>query len=369
MMSTHLRYFIGMLLSIVATVVVAPCALAQADVIRAKEITRLSPKASVVLDRNCPDIVQPYTLADNTASLAMFGAKEAISDVGARLLANAGSILAGNRPSLAPSTSKLTASTKLAAKQLNWLPMPAEVAYGERLHKDEVAILERDSKLGQRYYPIADKLLEEVLASVGQPHDYQFKLFILKNSSRNAAARPGGFLYLDQGLIDDPAQLPKAYFAVAHEVGHVLQRHETKELQSNVVDSISSKDDLMKVVTGSQGNPNLILSYVKVEKNRFTRHHVDQELQADSCAVRLLSRALPDQQALAASINAFVQDLPTPEQATGPTPSPTDEGKLARSVHDIVDGPVRRHPNNDERLQNLRSITAEIGAGAPPQRP
>jgi predicted Zn-dependent protease len=368
-MSSCWVLFIAAFASTVLSVAAAPDALAQADVIRTKEITRLSPKASVVLDRNCPDIVQPYTLADNTATLALFGAKEAISDVGARLLANAGSILAGNRPALAPSTSKLSASTKLAAKQLNWLPMTAEVAYGERLHQDEVAILERDSKLGQKYYPIADRLLEEVLASVGQPHDYQFKLFILKNSSRNAAARPGGFLYLDQGLVDDPAQLPKAYFAVAHEVAHVLQRHETKELQSNVVDAISSKDELVKVVTGSVANPNLIFSYVKAEKNRYTRHHVDQELQSDSCAVRLLSRALPDSQALAASINAFVQDLPTPEQATASKVAPSDEGKLAQSVHDIVDSPVKRHPNNEERLQNLRSITAEIGVAAPSQRP
>ena len=122
-MSIRLPHFIGMLVATVANIAAAPGALAQADVIRTKEITRLSPKASVVLDRNCPDIVQPYTLADNTASLALFGAKEAISDVGARLLANAGSILAGNRPTLAPTTSKLTASTKLAAKQLNWSRM------------------------------------------------------------------------------------------------------------------------------------------------------------------------------------------------------------------------------------------------------
>ena len=49
--------------------------------------------------------------------------------------------------------------------------------------------------------------------------------------------------------------------------------------------------------------------------------------------------------------------------------APSDEGKLAQSVHDIVDSPVKRHPNNEERLQNLRSITAEIGAAAPSQRP
>ncbi len=339
---------------------------AQSDSIRTKEITKLSPKASVVLDKNCPTIVQPYKLADNAASLALFSAKEAASDMGARLLESAGSLLkGGSRPTIAPASNKLTASTKLAAKQLNWLPMTTEVAYGERLHQDEAALLERDSKLGQKYYPIADKILAQILDSVGEPQEYQFKLYILKNASRNAAARPGGFLYLDQGLVDDAAQLPKAYFALAHEVAHVLQRHETKELQSNIVDSISSKDDLMRVMTTSRGDPSAPLAYLKTERNRFTQHHVDQELQADSCAVRLLNRALPDQKALVASINAFINDLPKPVQQIPAASEPqSDEGRLARSVHDIVDTPLKRHPNNEERLQNLRSIYSELSVGA-----
>ena len=148
------------LLGLLATAAGPTTTLGQTDGFRTKEITKLSSKASVVLEKNCPVIVQPYTLSDNAASLAVFGAKEAVSDVAARLLGSAGSILTGGRPSVAPATNKLTASTKLAAKQLNWLPMTTEVAYGERLHQQEPAILERDSKLGQKYYPVADRLLE-----------------------------------------------------------------------------------------------------------------------------------------------------------------------------------------------------------------
>lgn len=358
---------------------------ARSDVVRPKEITKVSARASVVLDKNCPDIVQPYTVTDNLASLGLFGVKEALGDLGKRFeSAFAGKPNApqpGSQSNLRPSSressvrqsgsqqsGQIAASTKLAAKQLNWLPMPAEVAYGERLHQEEVAILERDSKLGQKYYPVADKMLGEILSSIGQPHEYEFKLFILKNSTRNATARPGGFLYVDQGLVDDPAQRPKAYFALAHEVAHVLQRHETKELQSYVVDSISVKEDLVKVITSSKSDPRAIVNSVKVQKNQFTKHHVDQELQSDSCAARLLSRALPDQKALAASLNAFLNDLPKPERAAPQAPPQSDAEKLARSVHEIVDSPVKRHPSSQERVQNLRSIYAEIISGAPEQR-
>jgi len=329
-----------------------------------REITKLSPHASVVLDRNCPDVVQPFTLTDNAASLALFSAKEALSDISNAFLKDPAGFLSGKRKLAAPSTDKLSASARLAAKQLNWLPMTAEVAYGQRQHEEETEVLARDSRLGRQHYPVADRMLQEILAAVGQPHDYRFQLFILKSSSRNAVARPGGFLYIDQGLIDDPVQWPKAYFAIAHEVGHVLQRHETKELQSNAIDAIESKTDLMNVVTNTRIDPNLLLNYVKVQKGRFTKYHVDQELQADSCAVRLLSRALPDATALAAAVDAFVADLPRPQEVqTNTQSSLADAGKLARSVQEVVDSPLKRHPSNQERVQNLRSIRAEIRAG------
>ena len=46
-----------------------------------------------------------------------------------------GSVMTGKTSLSAPMGSGRGASTKLAAKQLNWLPMRAEVAFGQRLHQ------------------------------------------------------------------------------------------------------------------------------------------------------------------------------------------------------------------------------------------
>ena len=49
------------------------------------------------------------------------------------------------------------------AKPLNWLPMNAEVMYGQRAHDTVVDdILARDSKKGKQLYPAADQLPEAV---------------------------------------------------------------------------------------------------------------------------------------------------------------------------------------------------------------
>jgi hypothetical protein len=334
------------------------------DSLGIKHIHAVAPKASVVLDKNCPQIVQPFELTSNFASLAKFGMDGAIT-AGTQIL---GSLISGFAGGQSPSMVSLDPmeevpdSMKLAAKQLNWLPMTVEVMYGERSHKEETNILDREHKLGKKYYPIADKMLSEILSKVGQRHEYEFKLFILKNSGGNAVARPGGFLYIDQGLIDNKDRHPKAYFALAHEVAHVLQRHETKDLQSMVIDSISAKKDLMRVVSSAGSNPNIVLEHVKVGKNLFTRHHIDQELQSDACAIKLLDRVFMDDQKLTNAIHVFLKDLPPAEPEKTSLPVKSDADRLAESVHEIVNTPIKRHPNTAERTANLDAIYREIKA-------
>jgi hypothetical protein len=322
--------------------------------VRVKTITRVSRYASVVLDRDCPDLVQPYKFSDNVASLTAIAAKEGASAVG-KGLAN----LFSGSPNAKWGSMVLT-STKLAAKQLNWLPMSLEVMIGEHLHQDETNVLGRETSPGRRHYPLGDKMMQDILSTVTEPHEYEFKLFILKNSSHNAIARPGGFIYLDQGLLEEPTLRPKAYFALSHELAHVLQRHETKELQSALIDSVSSVEDLIKMIRNAKANPSAVVAQVKLRKDLFTRHHIDQELQSDSCGTRVLGRYFPSPQELADSLNGFLRDLP-PAGPSPPTVAPRDEvEKLSATVHDIVDSPVKRHPTSQERYDNLRRIYDEL---------
>ncbi|MGZ5139730.1 MAG: M48 family metalloprotease [Burkholderiales bacterium] len=325
------------------------------DGVRIQEIHRGNGKASVVLDKHCRNIVQPYSLSDNVASVGVFAAGQALKNLPAQISGRGSS----------PRDTDISVPAKDAAKQMNWLPMNAEILYGERAHNQETTLLERESKLGRKFYPLADKMLSDVLAGVNERHEYKFKVFILKNSTRNALARPGGFIYLDQGLIDDPAQHSKAYFALAHEISHVLQRHETKELQSMIVDSMQTKSDLNKVMSSVRGNPSVILSHVKVQKNFFTQHHIDQELQADSCAARVLSRVFADKGQLASSLQAFLKDLPN-VAATKPVQQQSRNSieNEANAAYSIVKDPIRRHPTTQQRYDNLRTIYYEITRGA-----
>jgi Zn-dependent protease with chaperone function len=326
----------------------------------AKIITGVAPKASVMLEKECPNIVQPYSMTGTTETIVAYTAAQG------KIYWEKVMGQAAQSATITPvKGSGISASTRLAAKQLNWLPMAAEVMYGERSHAKETRLLERDSKQGKKFYPVADKILKEVLDSVGQPYDYQFKLFILREGTRNASSRPGGFLYVDKGLLEKPSYHPKAYFAIAHEVAHVLQRHETFELQSMIVDSFSIEDDLKKAIATAGSNPEAVVSSVKIGKDQFIRHHIDQELQADSCATRLLSRVYPDRQQLEKSLNVFISDLPKMLPVAAPPPAASAAERLAATVHEVVQNPINVHPNSTERVENLRKMYSAVSSKEP----
>src|SRR6186713_1692001 len=135
----------------------------------------------VVVDQQCATIVEPFKISDNMGKLV----KDAIGGMLGGLkdrIVNGGST---------PNTKELPEKTRLQAKRMNWLPMNVELMYGQRLHDKETLILDREKAEGKKYYPVADKILEDALRGINAPHDYTFKLFILKQPGRNALARPG----------------------------------------------------------------------------------------------------------------------------------------------------------------------------------
>ncbi len=81
--------------------------------------------------------------------------------------------------------------------------MSVEVKYGERAHEQMLPdLLDRESKQGKKLYPQADELLKRgACACRRRSTSTPSSSYILKASTRNAMARPGGFLYVDQGLL------------------------------------------------------------------------------------------------------------------------------------------------------------------------
>jgi predicted Zn-dependent protease len=247
---------------------------------------------------------------------------------------------------------------RYAARQLNWLPMPVERMIGQQAHDSRSASLLADDRKGEKAYRSARRILNDVLAQVRDPHPYNFTVSIVKQSSGNAEAKPGGFVYIDRDLVEKPANEPRAYFAIAHEVAHVLQRHETREIQARLADGVDSVEGLQKLMSSVNSDPKPVLAKARDLKRLFVRHSEEQELQADACAVRLLDSLMQDKRQLKGVIEAYVKSLP-PSQPSQVVASQKTEDMLK----ELGDGKFSSHPNTDVRVSNLNTMLHEVEAG------
>jgi Zn-dependent protease with chaperone function len=321
--------------------------------------------SSAELDKHCDRVVVPFALNANLAdltALAAAGASESLPN-----------LLSGGAKDKQMTASKhqISRSVRERALKLNWMPMSLEKRYGRTLHDQAVTagdLVERDSTLGKRLYPKADALLAALLGGVKQEHAYKFELHIRKSNEDNAIALPGGIVYLDAGLLRD-ANPAKARFALAHELSHVLRRHETRIAQARIIDTISltgSTSDLVGVLKDPSAISAGVLKSATVGHKVFQQHYADQELQSDSCAVRVLNEALDDNRDVEAAIASFIASLPadasSPSSSSGADKKQTgNSGVVALGgLVKEVSNPIDRHPSSRERVDNLNAMRTLI---------
>ncbi len=90
----------------------------------------------------------------------------------------------------------------------------------------------------KEYKPADDPLIQKRLEDIGKriaavcdrkEIDYYFR--VLNDEEVNAVSLPGGFVYVNKGLIDKVANDDELAGVLAHEVGHIVARHSIKKLQ------------------------------------------------------------------------------------------------------------------------------------------
>jgi predicted Zn-dependent protease len=61
--------------------------------------------------------------------------------------------------------------------------------------------------------------------------DLEWRFRIIDSRQVNAFALPGGFIYVNRGLIERAERLDELAGAVAHEIGHVVLRHSARQIE------------------------------------------------------------------------------------------------------------------------------------------
>jgi beta-barrel assembly-enhancing protease len=69
------------------------------------------------------------------------------------------------------------------------------------------------------------------LAQIADPRGIRYHFYVVNSDVVNAFALPGGYVYVNRGLIERADNLSEFAGVLAHEIGHVAERHSIEQLQ------------------------------------------------------------------------------------------------------------------------------------------
>jgi predicted Zn-dependent protease len=215
----------------------------------------------------------------------------------------------------------------------NWYSLESEI----RMGREYAQVVDSQSKL------LDDPIVTEFVNRLGQNlvrnSDAQvpFTIKVIDSDEVNAFSLPGGFLYVNSGLIlaaDDEAELAGA---VAHEIAHVAARHATRQMTRSQMASLLS----IPLIFVGGGAGVVIQSIIRVAVPlTFTKFSRSFEAEADYLGIEYMYEAGYDPQALV----TFFEKVQAQE--------PGKAGRLARAF--------ASHPQTADRVSKSQAEIARI---------
>jgi Zn-dependent protease with chaperone function len=239
---------------------------------------------------------------------------------------------------------------------------------------------------------VEDPLLSEYvnrlgleLAAVAPGHEYPYQFRLVNDTAINAFALPGGFIYLNRGIIEAADREAEVAGVLAHEIGHVVLRHGTNQASRNSI--FQGVFSILGGIFGGGGGGSVASIVAQAGAGIgaaafFNRYSRDAERQADLMGAQILYDAGWDP----TGMPEFFEKLEAQGGSRGPEflSSHPNPGNRAQSVAEEIGrlGPVRaQFRDNFSDFRRVRSRLAEVGdtpAGGgraaapytePPERP
>jgi predicted Zn-dependent protease len=171
--------------------------------------------------------------------------------------------------------------------------------------------------------------LGQSIASRTSRADLEWRFAVVNTADVNAFSLPGGYIYVNRGLIESSDSLDELAGVMGHEIGHVVRRHSVRQLQK------AAKRDVGVVLLCTLTRACHTLGgavAVQVGADAMTaRYSQHDETEADSEAVVNSVRAGFDPEGLPAFLKWMLEhrtDQLTPIDAFFAT-HPTDEARIA----------------------------------------
>ena len=170
--------------------------------------------------------------------------------------------------------------------------------------------------------------------------DYQF--FVVNAAEVNAFAVPGGFIYVNRGLIERTTSLAQFAGVLGHEVGHVVKRHSVQQMQKAQGANFGI---ILGCVLLQVCNDQATALAIDVGGTAlFAKFSRDDENEADAEAVRYMVQARIDPRGIPEMFQILLN-----ERNTRP---------------DAVAGWFSTHPGETDRIRATEALIAQYDTSA-----
>lgn len=130
----------------------------------------------------------------------------------------------------------------------------------------------------------AQRILEQIV-EVCDRKELIYRIKVINEDKMNAVSLPGGYIYINKGLIDRVDTDDQLASVIAHEVGHITAKHSIKKLQA------SYGYALLQVLAVSTQDAHLAQGLNTAYLSIFLNHSQQDEFLADQLAVKYMRKA------------------------------------------------------------------------------
>ena len=208
--------------------------------------------------------------------------------------------------------------------------------------QDAAAQVEREVPL------VSDPAISSYLTSLGSElatksddRSRQWQFRVVDAEQINAFALPGGFVYVNRGLIDRASSASELAGVMGHEIAHVLLRHSAERLEkaqkTNV--GVSLVCGLTNICSSDAARVAINVGGAAL----FARFSRRDEIEADSAAVGIVERAGYDPRGIATMFTALL--------------------RAREQRPDIVATWFASHPLEETRIRTVEQVIAATPAG------
>ncbi len=180
----------------------------------------------------------------------------------------------------------------------------------------------------------------DTIASQTSRRDLDWHFFVVNSHQVNAFALPGGYIYINRGLIESADRFDQLAGVLGHEIGHVIQRHSVKQMQNQ--QKLGAVASIACAVT-SLCDSNLGQAAINIGGSAMiARYSRADELQADSEAVANVLRVNIDPEGIPSLFEVLMEQR--------------------KSQPSIVEGWFSTHPLEESRVDQARLVIDKLGA-------